>query len=90
MIFRNAFVLLVVSLLLTSSTLYAEDKCTLSGYVKNAKSGEEIIGAVVSVKAPAMELPVTLMVFTHLLCPKESTRFCIRLLVLKRLNAKWI
>ncbi len=37
-------------LLISSNLIIAQSKYTLSGYVKNAQSGEEIIGAVVSVK----------------------------------------
>ncbi len=70
MMFRKVSVLLVVSLLLVFNTLFAQDKFTLSGYVKNAKSGEEIIGAVVSVKGTSNGVASNPYGFYSLTLPK--------------------
>lgn len=43
-------ILVGIYLLFSNTSLFAQVKHTLSGYVKNGKNGEEIIGAVVSVK----------------------------------------
>ncbi len=63
---------IVLFLLILSKSGFAQEKFTLSGYVKNSKNGEEIIGAVVSVKGTTNGVATNPYGFYSLTLPKGN------------------
>ena len=66
------FLIFSILLLVCSISLHAQEKFTLSGYVKNAKSGEELIGAIVVVKGTTNGVATNAYGFYSLTLPKGT------------------